>query len=154
MVASNLRRHPASPAGPSPGTLSADAFAQHARHPDHPQAFTSTRTRLHSAALAWLNDRLVADADAAGLVLRWQGLRLVAADAPLLMPAVRRCQLARSAAGGDQRLFALDRQALSAPCMPPCTRAASPSAPCWPMRWTNSAPTTCCCLAAAARRPG
>jgi hypothetical protein len=137
-------------------TLSSDAFAQRARHPDHPHAFTRSRllplpalvavllcmrsssqqclldtffgrlcgdgslvravsdrafaqarTRLHAPALSWLNDRLVAGADAAGLVPRWQGLRLVAADASVLMPAVRRCHLSRSAAGADQRLFAL-----------------------------------------------
>lgn len=137
-------------------TLSSDTFAQHARRPDCPQAFTRTRrlplpalvaallcmrsssqqclldtffgrlcgdgslvravsdrafaqarARLHAPALSWLNDRLVAGADAAGLVPRWQGLRLVAADASVLMPAVRRCHLVRSAAGADQRLFAL-----------------------------------------------
>ena len=137
-------------------TLNSDTFAQHARRPDCPQAFTRTRrlplpalvaallcmrsssqqclldtffgrlcgdgslvravsdrafaqarARLHVPALSWLNDRLVAGADAAGLVPRWQGLRLVAADASVLMPAVRRCHLVRSAAGADQRLFAL-----------------------------------------------
>lgn len=137
-------------------TLTSDAFAQRARHPDCPGAFTRTRrlplpalvasllcmrsssqqalldsffgrlcgdgsllrvvsdrafaqarARLHAPALSWLNDRLVAAADAAGMVPRWQGLRLVAADASVLMPAVRRCHLSRSAAGADQRLFAL-----------------------------------------------
>lgn len=137
-------------------TLSSDGFAQRARHPDCPGAFSRTRrlplpalvaallcmrsssqqslldtffgrlcgdgslvravsdrafaqarARLHAPALSWLNDRLVAGADATGLVPRWHGLRLVAADASVLMPAVRRCHLARSAAGGDQRLFAL-----------------------------------------------
>lgn len=71
------------------------------------RAFAQARARLHVPALSWLNDRLVAGADAAGLVPRWQGLRLVAADASVLMPAVRRCHLVRSAAGADQRLFAL-----------------------------------------------
>ena len=71
------------------------------------RAFAQARARLHAPALSWLNDRLLAGADAAGLVTRWQGLRLVAADASELMPAVRRCHLSRSAAGADQRLFAL-----------------------------------------------
>ena len=71
------------------------------------RAFAQARARLHAPALSWLNDRLLAGADAAGLVTRWQGLRLVAADASVLMPAVRRCHLSRSAAGADQRLFAL-----------------------------------------------
>lgn len=137
-------------------TLASDAFAQRARHPDCPGAFTRTRrlplpalvasllcmrsssqqvlldsffgrlcgdgsllrvvsdrafaqarARLHAPALSWLNDRLVAAADTAGMVPRWQGLRLVAADASVLMPAVRRCHLLRSAAGASQRLFAL-----------------------------------------------
>ena len=49
----------------------------------------------------------MARADGAGLVPRWQGFRLVAADASLLMPAIRQCHRARSLAGTDQRLFAL-----------------------------------------------
>jgi hypothetical protein len=71
------------------------------------RAFAKARAHLHAPALSWLNERLVCAADAAGLVPRWQGLRLVAADASLLMPAVRRGHLLRSRAGGDQRLFAL-----------------------------------------------
>ena len=42
-----------------------------------------------------------------GLVPRWCGLRVVAADASVWMPAVRPCLLKRSAASADQRLFAL-----------------------------------------------
>jgi len=71
------------------------------------RAFAQARARLHMPALSWLNEQLVARADAAGLVPRWQGLRLVAADASVLMPAVRRCHRARSLAAADQRLFAL-----------------------------------------------
>jgi len=40
-------------------------------------------------------------------VSSWEGLRVVAADASLLMPAVRPCLLSRSAAAPDQRVFAL-----------------------------------------------
>ena len=71
------------------------------------RAFAQARGRLHAPALSWLNEHLLAAADAAGLAPRWQVLRLVAADASVLMPAVRRCHLSRSAAGADQRLFAL-----------------------------------------------
>lgn len=71
------------------------------------RAFAQARARLHMPALSWLNEQLVARADAASLVTRWQGLRLVAADASVLMPAVRRCHRARSLAAADQRLFAL-----------------------------------------------
>jgi hypothetical protein len=131
-------------------------FAQLARHPDHPRAFTRTRQlplpaligvllsmrnqsqqamldgffaslcgtpdlqrgvsdrafakardHLHWPALCSLNDMLVQRADSSGLIERWCGLRVVAADASVLIPAVRPCLLQRSAAGADQRLFAL-----------------------------------------------
>jgi len=55
------------------------------------RAFAKARSRLHMPALFWLNDQLVSRADAVGLVLRWQGFRLVAADASVLMPAIREC---------------------------------------------------------------
>ena len=136
--------------------IASDEFAQIARHPDHPEAFTRSRKlplsvligallsmrnqsqqatldnffaslrdtvcpkrevsdrafakareRLHMPALVWLNDLVVERAEGAGLIERWCGLRVVAGDASLLMPAVRPCLLRRSAAAGDQRLFAL-----------------------------------------------
>ena len=71
------------------------------------RAFAQARDRLHLPALVALNDRVVARADSAGLIPRGCGLRLVAADASLLMPATRGCLLSRSAAQRDQRLFAL-----------------------------------------------
>ena len=71
------------------------------------RAFAKARSHLHVPALSWLNDGLVSRAEAAGLVPRWQGLRLVAADASLLMPAIRQCRRTRNLAGADQRLFAL-----------------------------------------------
>ena len=137
-------------------TLASDAFAQRARHPDFPTAFTrrrslplpalvaallsakassqqimldafygalggeaslrrgvsdrafaKARSHLHAPALAGLNDALVARADGAGLVPRWQGLRLVAGDASVLRPAIRACRRTRGLAQADQRLFAL-----------------------------------------------
>lgn len=71
------------------------------------RAFAKARDHLHLPALVGLNDWLVGRADSAGLIQRWCGLRVVAADASLLMPAVRPCFLGRSAAVRDQRLFAL-----------------------------------------------
>jgi len=71
------------------------------------RAFAKARDRLHQPALTALNDMVVGRADAAGLIPRWCGLRLVAADASLLMPATRPCLLSRSPAQRDQRLFAL-----------------------------------------------
>ena len=71
------------------------------------RAFAKARDRLHQPALAALNDLVVARADAAGLIPRWYGLRVVAADASVLMPATRACLLSRSSADRDQRLFAL-----------------------------------------------
>ena len=136
--------------------ISSDEFAQLARHPDSPNAFTRSRKlplpaliaallsmrnqsqqamldsffaavcdtglplrevtdrafakardRIHQPALISLNDLVVRRADEAGLIQRWCGLRVVAADASLLMPAVRPCLLSRSVAARDQRLFAL-----------------------------------------------
>lgn len=136
--------------------ISSAEFAQLARHPDHPRAFTRSRQlplpaligallsmrnqsqqatldgffaslcgtpslqrcvsdrafakardHLHLPALSSLNDLVVQRADSSGLIQRWCGLRVVAADASVLMPAVRPCLLQRSAAGGDQRLFSL-----------------------------------------------
>ena len=135
--------------------IASDEFAQSARHPDFPQAFTRSRKlplpalisarlsmrnqsqqamldgffasvcgteslmrevsdrafakardRLHLPAMVSLNDLVVRRADEAGLIERWCGLRVVAADASVLMPAVRPCLLSRSAAAPDQRLFA------------------------------------------------
>lgn len=71
------------------------------------RAFAQARDQLHLPALVSLNDLVVRRADEAGLIDRWCGLRVVAADASVLMPAVRPCLLSRSAAGRDQRLFAL-----------------------------------------------
>jgi hypothetical protein len=71
------------------------------------RAFAKARDRLYLPAMVSLNDLVVRRADEAGLIERWRGLRVVAADASLLMPAVRPCLLNRSAAAPDQRLFAL-----------------------------------------------
>jgi hypothetical protein len=136
--------------------IASDEFAQLARHPDSPNAFTRcrklplpaliasllsmrgqsqqvtldaffgsvcgadglhrgitdrgfarARNCLHAPALTALNDFVVQRAEAAGIVQRWRGLRVVAADGSVLMPAVRASHLSRSAASADQRLFAL-----------------------------------------------
>ncbi len=71
------------------------------------RAFAKARDHLHMPALAALNDLIIKRADAGGIIKRWQGLRVVAGDASVLMPAIRACQLKRSAAAADQRLFAL-----------------------------------------------
>jgi len=71
------------------------------------RAFAKARDRLHMPALTSLNDLVIRRADEAGLIQRWYGLRVVAGDASVLMPAVRACLLDRSSAGADQRLFAL-----------------------------------------------
>jgi Transposase DDE domain len=71
------------------------------------RAFAKARDRLYWPAMVSLNDLVVRRADEAGLIERWCGLRVVAADASLLMPAVRPCLLSRSSAQPDQRLFAL-----------------------------------------------
>lgn len=71
------------------------------------RAFAQARARLHMPALGWLNEHLVEQARRAGMVPLWRGLRLVAADASVLMPAVRACHRTACAASADQRLFAL-----------------------------------------------
>lgn len=71
------------------------------------RAFAKARNHLHMPALSGLNDLLVQRADAAGLVPRWLGLRIVAGDGSVLMPAVRACDRTHGLASGDQRLFAL-----------------------------------------------
>jgi hypothetical protein len=136
--------------------IRSEEFAQQARHPDHPNAFTrcrklplpgliaallsmrgqsqqatldaffaslndtalpqrgisdrafaKARSHLHMPALQGLNDWLIQRADAAGAVARWRGLRVVAGDGSVLMPALRPCLKARSPAWPDQRVFAL-----------------------------------------------
>ena len=71
------------------------------------RAFAKARSHLHVPALSALNDQVLARASAAGMVPLWQGFRLVAADASVLMPAIRRCKRTRYLAEPDQRLFAL-----------------------------------------------
>jgi hypothetical protein len=71
------------------------------------RAFAKARDRLSWNCLEKLNTFVVQQADSLGLVPRWQGLRLVAADASVLMPCVRPCLTRRYLAGADQRLFCL-----------------------------------------------
>ena len=71
------------------------------------RAFAKARSHLHMPALSWLNDWVIERAQTAGIVQRWRGLRLVAADASVLMPAIRKCHRTRFTASGDQRLFVL-----------------------------------------------
>ena len=126
------------------------------------RAFAKARERLRMPALVGLNDLVVRRADEAGLIARWCGLRVVAADASLLMPALRPCcLLSRSAAVADQRLFArflpgpeLTRHAsagasrkLSSGSNIGCTskpsrgRASRPSSSTWPPRsWPTTSP--------------
>ena len=71
------------------------------------RGFAKARDRLSWGALARLNEFSVDLADSLGLVPRWQGKRLVAADASVLMPCVRPCLTKRRLASADQRLFCL-----------------------------------------------
>ena len=70
-------------------------------------AFATARTHLYMAALTWRHDWVLDCADAAAMVSRWQGLRLVAADASVLMTAIRAIHCSRSPASADQCLFAI-----------------------------------------------
>jgi Transposase DDE domain len=71
------------------------------------RGFAKARERLSWSALARLNTFVVDCADKLGLVPRWQGLRVVAADSSALMPAVRPCFTSRRLADAEQRLFTL-----------------------------------------------
>ena len=90
-----------------------DGFYAAVRGPEGPlrgvcdRAFAKARDHLHQPALVALNDWLVQRVEAAGRVLRWCGLRVVAGDASVMLPAVRVCRLRRGTVAGEQRLFAL-----------------------------------------------
>ena len=71
------------------------------------RAFAKARSHLHMPALSVLNDLVIERADAAGFIPRWLGLRVVAGDGSVLMPAVRACSRTHGAASADQRLFSL-----------------------------------------------
>ena len=71
------------------------------------RGFAKARDRLAWGALERLNTFVVERADALGLIARWRGLRVVAADASVLMPAVRPCLTRRRLVSPDQRLFTL-----------------------------------------------
>ena len=71
------------------------------------RGFAKARDRLAWGALERLNTFVVQRSDALGMVARWHGLRVVAANASVLMPAVRPCLTRRRLASLDQRLFAL-----------------------------------------------
>ena len=71
------------------------------------RGFAKARDRLQPSCLGRLNTFLVQQADALGLLPRWCGLRVVAADASVLMPAIRPCHTLRRLAGATQQLFSL-----------------------------------------------
>ena len=70
-------------------------------------AFPKARSHLHVPALGGLKDDLLDRAETAGLLARRQGLRLVGADASVLMPAIRRCPRTQGLAAAEQHLFTL-----------------------------------------------
>jgi hypothetical protein len=70
------------------------------------RAFAKARDQLYMPALTGLNDLLVRRADELGFVPRWYGLRVVAADGSVLMPAIRASHVPRAAAP-DQRILGL-----------------------------------------------
>lgn len=71
------------------------------------RAFAKARDHLSHGGLQRLNTFAVNKADSLGLVRRWQGLRLVAADASDFMPAVRQSKTRDLAALPRQHLFSL-----------------------------------------------
>jgi len=79
--------------------------AQLVRHASE-QAFAQARAKLSLQAIPALNDYLIAQADTAGWLARWQGLRLVAADASTVRFALRASHMP-CAASADQIAFGL-----------------------------------------------
>ncbi len=72
------------------------------------RGFAKARDHLSWNSLQRLNTFVVQTADRLGLIERWQGLRVVAADASVFFPAVRACaNLKGFAASPNQRLFSL-----------------------------------------------
>jgi hypothetical protein len=82
-----------------------DQQAQLVRHVSE-RAFSRARAKLSAAALPALNDWLLQQAGAAGLVGTWHGLRLVAADASTLRFGHRASHVPR-AASANQIAFGL-----------------------------------------------
>lgn len=79
--------------------------AQLVRHISE-RAFSRARAKLAATAIPALNDWLLARADSAGFVPRWNGLRLVAADASTLRFGLRASTVANPASA-DQIAFGL-----------------------------------------------
>ncbi len=86
------------------GSLSADGDWQRGISD---RGFAQARDKLSWNCLDHLNTFVLKTADALGFIPRWHGLRLVGADASVLMPAIRPCFTKRLHAKADQRLFAL-----------------------------------------------
>lgn len=82
-----------------------DQQAQLVRHVSE-RAFTKARARLAASAIPALNDWLIEQAEASGLVPRWNGLRLVAADASTIRFGHRASHVPRAACM-DQIAFGL-----------------------------------------------
>ena len=70
------------------------------------QAFAQARAKLSVSAIPSLNDWLIQRAEQSGLVSRWRGLRLVAADASTMRFGLRASRVQRAALP-DQILFGL-----------------------------------------------
>lgn len=89
-----------------------DQFFAHLRqqaqlvHHVSEQAFAQARAKLSGAAIPALNDWFIQQIDAAGLIPRWHGLRLVAADASNLRFGLRASHVPRAAVT-EQNAFAL-----------------------------------------------
>jgi hypothetical protein len=72
------------------------------------RGFAKARDHLSWNALQRLNTFVVQSADRLGLIARWRGLRVVAADASVFFPAVRACPTLKGfPASPKQHLFSL-----------------------------------------------
>jgi hypothetical protein len=71
------------------------------------RAIAKVRSHLHAPALNGLNEDLFVRGEAAGLLHRWHGFRLVVAAASVLMPAIRRGPRPKGLDAAEERLFAV-----------------------------------------------
>ena len=119
------------------------------------RGFAQAGDKLAWASLERLNTFVVKSADALGLVPRWYSLHLVAANASVLMPAVRPCHTTRHLASSDQRLFALYLPgAESSPVTSVCMAAMVLNDKCCLRRCHTWGKTMCCCSIGATKRLG
>ncbi|MGS0755174.1 hypothetical protein ACVBEH_10985 [Roseateles sp. GG27B] len=118
------------------------------------QAFAQARAKLSVCAIPGLNDWLIQRAEQDGLISRWKGLRLVAADASTMRFGLGASRVQRAALP-DQILFGLFppcAELMLAPSLSDCANAASGK--CSSSIWSGFRAPICCCSTGATPHAG